>query len=359
MTEQEKNISRRKFLQRSAASVAAASSLQALSACAKDTVAKCAGTTACDSMPMRTLGKTGLKVSTLSFGGGSKFLKCQKWEAMLERAVELGINFFDSASEYQGSGYPGGGSLGSEGRFGRILPKYRDKVIICTKFSSRDVNEAAKEFEQSLKLMKTDYVDVLMTHGLDMTDKPAVFEKGLYSLMLKQKEQGTAKFIGFSSMDSSQRSKEIMLKFDIDVAMLAMNPTRYGDYAKVAMPAARRKNVGVVAMKVLRWLVGVDLGAEKLQEHTSFRKGRTSGTVTAKELVYYDLAQKGVGSCVIGQEKIEELEENVRLVKEFEANRKAKKVAVDYKELEERLACCAGPHVLGWARPDYYDGMDC
>ena len=354
MTEQEKNISRRKFLQRSAASVAAASSLQALSVYAKGAVSPPS-----DSMPMRTLGKTGLKVSTLSFGGGSKFLKCQKWEAMLERAVEMGINFFDTASEYQGSGYPGGGSLGSEGRFGRILPKYRDKVIICTKFSSRDVNEAAKEFEQSLKLMKTDYVDVLMTHGLDMTDKPAVFEKGLYSLMLKQKEQGTAKFIGFSSMDSSQRSKEIMLKFDIDVAMLAMNPTRYGDYAKVAMPAARRKNVGVVAMKLLRWLVGIDLGAQKLREHTSFRKGRTSGTVTAKELLYYDLAQKGVGSCVIAHEKISELEENVQLAKQFEAARKAEKVAVDYKELEERLACCAGPHVLGWARPDYYDGMDC
>lgn len=354
MTEQEKNISRRKFLQRSAASLAAASSLEALSAYAKETAQL-----SCDLMPMRTLGKTGLKVSTLSFGGGSKFLKCKRWEAMLERAVELGVNFFDTASEYGGAGYETSDALGSEERFGKILPKYRDKVIICTKFSSRDVNEAAKELEQSLKLLKTDYIDVLMTHGLDMSDEPAVFEKGLYSLMLKQKEQGTAKFIGFSSMDSSQRSKEIMLKFDIDVAMLAMNPTRYGDYAKVAMPAARRKNVGVVAMKLLRWLVGIDLGAKKLREHTSFRKGRTSGTVTAKELVYYDLAQKGVGSCVIGHEKIEELEENVRLVKEFEAARKAKKVAIDYKELEERLACCAGPHVLGWARPDYYDGMDC
>jgi aryl-alcohol dehydrogenase-like predicted oxidoreductase len=354
MTEQEKNISRRKFLQRSAASVAAASSLQALSAYAKETAHPL-----CDSMPMRTLGKTGLKVSTLSFGGGSKFLKCKNWEALLERSVELGVNFFDTASEYGGAGYETSDAAGSEERFGRILPKYRDKVIICTKFSSRDVNEAMKEFEESLKLMKTDYVDVLMLHSLDASDNLVAFEKGTYKMMLKQKEQGTAKFIGFSSMDSAPKSRLAMRRLDIDIAILGMNPTQYGDYVKVALPAARERNVGVVAMKVLRWLVGIDLGAKKLKEHNSFRKGRTSGTVTAKELVYYDLAQEGVASCVIGHEKISELEENVQLAKQFEADRKAKKVAVDYKELEERLACCAGPHVLGWARPDYYDGMDC
>ena len=354
MTEQEKNISRRKFLQRSAASVAAASSLQALSAYAKETAQP-----PCDSMPMRTLGKTGLKVSTLSFGGGSKFLKCKNWEALLERSVELGVNFFDTASEYKGTGYEGSDAFGSEERFGKILPKYRDKVIICTKFSSRDVNEAEKEFEESLKLMKTDYVDVLMIHSIDPSDNLVAFEKGTYKMLLKHKEQGTAKFIGFSSMDSAPKSRLAMLRLDIDVAILGMNPTQYGDYVKVALPAARERNVGVVAMKVMRWLVGINLNDKKFNDYPLFKKGRTSGTVTAKELVYYDLAQEGVASCVIGHEKISELEENVRLAKEFEADRKAKKVAVDYKELEERLACCAGPHVLGWARPDYYDGMDC
>jgi len=354
MTEQEKNISRRKFLQRSAASLAAASSLEALSVYAKETAQL-----SCDLMPMRTLGKTGLKVSTLSFGGGSKFLKCKNWEAMLERAVELGVNFFDTASEYKGAGYETSDAAGSEERFGRVLPKYRDKVIICTKFSSRDVNEAMKEFEESLKLMKTDYVDVLMIHSIDPSDNLVAFEKGTYKMLLKQKEQGTAKFIGFSSMDSAQKSRLAMLKLDIDIAILGINPTQYGEYVKVALPTARKRNVGVVAMKVMRWLVGIDLSAKKLRSYNSFRKGRTSGTVTAKELLYYDLAQKGVASCVVGHEKISELEENVQLAKDFEADRKAKKVAVDYKELEERLACCAGPHVLGWARPDYYDGMDC
>jgi len=353
MANDEKNISRRRFLQRSAAGLAAVSSAKALSAYAMASPPS-------DAMPMRTLGETGLKVSTLSFGGGSKFLKCEKWEQLLEQAVALGVNFFDTASEYQGSGYQGSASLGSEERYGKILPKYRSKVIICTKFSSRDVDEAAREFERSLKLLKTDYVDVLMTHALDMRDKPAAFENGLYKLMVKQKEQGTARFIGFSSMDSAEKSKQAMLDLDIDIAMLAMNPTKYGDYAKVALPAARKRNVGVIAMKVMRWLVGVKLTDKKLMNYPPSRKSTASGTVTAKELLYYDLARRGVASCVVAHEKLTEMEENIRLAKEFEAVKKArKKVAVDFNELEERLACCAGPHVLGWARPDYYDGMDC
>jgi predicted aldo/keto reductase-like oxidoreductase len=221
------------------------------------------------------------------------------------------------------------------------------------------VAEAEKEFENSLKRMKIDYVDVLMIHSIDPSDNLVAFEKGTYKMMLKQKEQGKAKFIGFSSMDSAPKSRLAMLNLDIDVAIVGMNPTQYGDYIKVAMPAAIKRNVGVVAMKVMRWLVGVNLNHEKFRDYPSFRKGRTTGTVTAKELLYYDLAQEGVASCVVGHEKISELEENVQLAKDFEAERKAKKVTVDYRELEERLACCAGPHVLGWARPDYYDGMDC
>lgn len=355
MANDEKNISRRKFLQQSAASLAAVSSAGSLSAYAAEPACPIK-----DAMPMRTLGKTGLKVSTLSFGGGSKFLKCEKWEELMERAIALGINFFDTASEYGGAGYQGSGALGSEERFGKILPKYRNKVIICTKFSSRDANEAAKEIEKSLKFLKTDYVDVLMAHGIDSRDDKAVFDNSLYKLLVKQKEQGTARFIGFSSMDSAERSKRAMLDLDIDVAILAMNPTQYGNYAKVALPAARRKNVGVVAMKVMRWLVGVNLTDKKLMDYPPSKKCTAKGTVTAKELLFYDLAQKGVASCVVGHEKMAELEENVRLAREFEAAKEAgKKVAVDFNELEERLACCAGPHVLGWARPDYYDGMDC
>lgn len=105
------------------------------------------------------------------------------------------------------------------------------------------------------------------------------------------------RFIGFSSMNSADRSKEIIERLHPDVALLAMNPTQYGRFAEIALPAARAKNVGVMAMKVVRNLVGVD------------------GT-TAEELMGYSLGQDGVSSAVVGH---------------------------------------AGPHTLPWARPDYRD----
>ena len=92
----ENRIDRRTFIKNSALGAAAISGAGSLAACTGKPKAVAA-------MPMRLLGKTGLKVSCLAFGGGSNFAKNKngEWEPMLERAVELGINYFDTASEYK------------------------------------------------------------------------------------------------------------------------------------------------------------------------------------------------------------------------------------------------------------------
>ena len=322
-------ISRRQFLQRSAAGVAVVSSAGVITSCSK----KNENVTNNQTMPMRPLGNTGLNVSILSFGGGSQFLKNKNgdWEPILERAIQAGINYFDTASSYKWKA-----DMSSEDRFGVFFPQYRDKVIISTKFDARNPDDAMKEFEASLKAMKIDYVDILMIHSIEPSEDLVAFEKGIYKQMLKVKEQGMAKFIGFSSMNSSQKSKELMEKVDVDACILAMNPTQYGDFAKVALPAAQQKNVGVIAMKAMRNIVGKD--------------------ATAKELLEYVWNQQGVASAVVGHYKMETLEENIRLALEFG---QAENTVVDKEELETRLAHLAGPHALCWARSDYYDGMMC
>lgn len=318
-----KVITRRGFIGRAATGVAAVPSLGALTA----SQSNAAGLTG--PMPMRTLGRTGLEVSILSFGGGSQFLKNKDgdWEPMLERAVELGINFFDSSSNYEW-----GAGMTSEERFGEILPQYRKEILICTKFDSRDPAEAMRELETSLKRMKTDYLDVLMIHSIEPSEDLVAIEKGVYSEMLRMKEEGVTRFIGFSSMDSAPRSRELIEKLDIDVAILAMNPTKYGNFAQVALPAARNKQVGTIAMKVIRDLLG-------------------NGT-TPRDLMEYVWTQKGVASAVIGHYGIDILEENILLAKNFGASEKA---AIDHSGLENRLAHLAGPHALCWARPEYRD----
>lgn len=326
MEENENKLTRRKFLRQTAAGVALVSA-GVLANCLKPEEEKSESF----AMPTRTLGKTGLQVSLLTFGGGSQFLKNKdgQWEPILERAIELGINLYDTASTYQWQA-----SMSSEERFGLILPKYREKIYISTKFESRDPAEAMKEFERSLKRMKTDYVDILFIHSIEPSDTVTDLEKGVYKELVRLKEQGAARYIGFSCMDSAERSRELLEKLDFDVVLLAMNPTKYGNFAEVALPAAAKKNVGVIAMKVMRNLVGKE--------------------ATAEELMHYALSQEKVASALIGHYRMQVLEENARLVKKI-ANMPTLSLA-QRKKLENKLAYLAGPHVLCWARPDYVDG---
>ncbi|RPJ53119.1 MAG: twin-arginine translocation signal domain-containing protein, partial [Acidobacteria bacterium] len=123
-------LSRRSFLQHSAVGLGAIGSLSASVAGA-------------ESMPKRVLGKTGLEVSILSFGGGSNFLKNKDgvWEAMIEKAIQEGITLFDTSA-----GYKFGSAVTSEERLGQILPKYRKSIILSTKIetTTRDVSEGMK-----------------------------------------------------------------------------------------------------------------------------------------------------------------------------------------------------------------------
>ncbi len=281
-------------------------------------------------IPTRPLGKTGLNVSLLAFGGGSQFLLAKDglWEPMLERAVASGINLFDTSSGYQWKS-----STTSEERFGAILPKYRKSIFVSTKFESRDPEKAKKEFERSLARLKMDYVDFLLIHSIEESEDIPTLEKGVYRTMLKLKDEKAARFIGFSSMDSASKSKELMEKLDVDVAILALNPTKYGDFAKVALPAARQKKVGVVAMKLMRDIV--EQGAKPA------------------EMLYYAWTQPGVAAAVVGHVKIEQLEANLNQARSFTPEKAS---AFDRGAIELSVAHLAGPHALCWARPGYRDG---
>jgi len=322
----EKNLTRRGFLIRSAAAVAGAALYGSLPSCSDST-----GPTPEPGISRRTLGKTKLRASILSFGGGSLFLAHPdgQWEAMLEQAVAGGINLFDTCSCYELAG-----TKPSEERFGEVLPRYRKNLAISTKFDARTYDGAAVEVERSLQRLKTDYVDILLMHNIKSTDDLAAIEQGSYRRLVEYKEQRIARFIGFSSMSSAAKSRELLENLDLDVVMLALNPTQYGDYAQTVLPIAREKGTGVIAMKVMSNLVG--------------------SSATARELLEYAWTLDGVSSAVIGQLGKDMLQENIALAVEFGENGPSS--MADRGVLETRLAPMAGPHTLCWARPDYHDG---
>lgn len=290
-------------------------------------------------VPKRLLGKTGLNVSILSFGGGSQFMKNPdgEWEKHLETAVKKGINLFDTAPNYQIVGAAGKNKLKSEERYARILSPYRSQIHYITKLDigsdgKRHADEVRKSVEGSLKSLNTDYIDVLLIHSINDKDSVGEIENGVYKEMVKLKDEGIIKHIGFSSMDSAEMSRGLLENLDFDIAMLAMNPTKYRNFAEIALPVAKRKNVGVTTIKVLRGLIGKD--------------------ATAEELLEYVWTENHVSSAMIGHYGLNVLKENIKLAINYG---KKNQLALDKDDLENRLASYAGPHALVWARPGYED----
>jgi hypothetical protein len=325
-----KSISRRKFIGDSVKGAAIVSASGALTSFSIYSGGEGKG-----KMPLRILGKTGLEVSVLAFGGGSQFQKNENgmWEKMLEEAVENGINLYDTSPNYSDFKMSKD-AVGPDERFARILSPVRDKVLISTKVETRNPKEVRKELEESLSRLNTDYIDILMVHSLNDQDNVDEIGKGIYKEMQEIKKAGIARFIGFSSMSSADRSREMLEKFEVDVALLAFNPTQYGRYAEIALPAARKQNTGVLGMKVMR-----DLAGE---------------LATPGELYNYALSLEGVSSIIVGHIGNKMLKENIHLAQEFE---RTEINPFDQQALEARLAPYAGPHQLCWARPGYTDGL--
>ena len=312
------DISRRRFLKGSAAGISALAAAPA----------SFAGDESGQQMPTRRLGKTDMDVSLLSFGGGSQFMRNPdgRWQPLLDRAIELGVNYFDTASRYGG-----GADLTSEERYGKILPQYRDEVYIGTKFYSRHPGKARREVERSLDRLQTDYVDILMFHSVEPHEDVDKVEEEIYPMMRDLKDQGMARHIGISSMNSAEKSRELMERMDFDIALLAITATRYGDFVDVALPAARENDVGVLAMKVMRNVVGKK--------------------ANPRELLDYAWNRDGVSTATVGHYGMDKLDMNARLARSYTPDRDD-----DPRALERRLAPLAGPHALTWARPGYRDG---
>ena len=154
-------MSRREFLERRA--IAGAAAALALPASVEAAPGK---------IPHRTLGRTGASVSILAMGCGSRFLMYSADEAsgVLEKALALGINYFDTAMDY--------GDGESERRVGQVIATRRKDVFVATKVPTRarTRDAALREVEASLKRLQTDHVDLLHLHSLGKEDDLAKIE---------------------------------------------------------------------------------------------------------------------------------------------------------------------------------------
>jgi hypothetical protein len=186
----------------------------------------------------RTLGRTGLKVTIVSFGA----MLTPEHEVM-EAAFDMGINYVDTARRYMGGR--------NEEIVGRALKGRRNKVYLATKTiaSSSSKKDMFSDVETSLSKLKTDYIDVIQLHNLSSKDR--AFNPETREALLELRKQGKVRFFGVTSHTNQAEILNALAddpaKF-FDVALVGYNFKSDSD-VKQAIARAAKSGIGIVAMK--------------------------------------------------------------------------------------------------------------
>jgi len=288
-----KEISRRQFLENVGMGAAASTSLFLLKDIADADPAK-------NALPSRTLGRTGAKVSILAFGCGSRFLMYKDEDsatAILNHAIDLGITYLDTAYAY--------GDGQSETRVGKVMATRRKDVWLATKIPDRTRDEFLRRLEASLKRLETDHVDLVHIHSLGQADDLEKIEAkdGALKGLMEAREQKMARFAGMTSHTNGEIMARAIERHDLDCVQMALNASRNGRFEELALPAANKKNLGIIAMKVT--------GQE-------FLVGEGAGKADMNSLLRYSMSLP-VTTAVVGMPKPEMLAHNVEIAKSFSA----------------------------------------
>ncbi len=286
-----KEVSRRKFLGSLALGGAAGASLPLLNTLATAATNK-------TTLPHRTLGKTGAKVSILAFGCGSRFLMYQDEDeavSVLNHAIDLGIDYLDTAYAY--------GDGKSETRVGKVMSTRRKEVWLATKIPDRTRDAFLSRLEGSLKRLQTDHVDLVHIHSVGHADDLAKIEApgGALKGLLEAKEQKMTRFIGMTSHTDGPVLAQAIERHPLDCVQMALNPSGNSQFEKTALVAANKKHLGIIAMKVY--------GQE-------FLVGSEAGKADAKTLLRFAMSLP-VSAVVAGMPKVEMLEQNVEVARTF------------------------------------------
>ena len=183
----------------------------------------------------RTLGHTGLRVTTVGFG-----CMITSDPSVIERAVDLGINYFDTARSYQHGN--------NERMVGAALGAKRKQVVLSTKTHAPDKAGMMQHLEQSLRELNTDYIDIWYLHG---RSSPADISDEHIEVQQSAKQQGKIRFAGISTHSGQPQLIPWMLeKKAFDVVLAAYNFTM-DPAMNQAVETAAKGGLGVVAMKVM------------------------------------------------------------------------------------------------------------
>ena len=274
-------------------------------------------------MPTRNLGRTGYKVGIFSLGGQAALEKANNFDTavpVVERALDLGVNYIDTSSIY------GGPERWSEQYVGKVMARRRNEAFLATKTKERTRDGSMRMIERSLQLLETDHVDLWQLHDIGtMYDVDQVFAKGgAMEALLDMQQQKVVRFLGITGHYRPDALIECIHRHDFDTILMAMNaadPHHYS-FNEALLPLAVEKEMGIIGMKIPgrgRILSSWNPPSIEQQKHSwegMAIQTSNPGTLNMREAMYYTLSRP-VSTVIIGCDSIAQLEENVQLARDF------------------------------------------
>ena len=249
-------------------------------------------------IPKRILGRTGQEVTILGLGGEGvlrTFGRDKEACALVNRALDLGVTYCESARAYSGS----------ESYYGKALGERRKDIFLTSKSHARDKAGALAHLHETLKNMRTDHLDLWQVH--DVREEGELAEifgpRGAIEAFIEAKQQGKTRFIGVTGHHDPSILRKCIERFDFDTVLMPVNPgePQYKSFLSGVLPLARERGMGIIGMKVY------------------FRgfASRLPGYAGMEPFLRFALSQP-VTNIVIGCDDIDQLEENAAFARAFE-----------------------------------------
>ena len=253
-------------------------------------------------MERRTLGRTGMEVTRLGYGAIKLPRVSEEVAAdLLNRAIDLGVNFIDTARGYGDS----------EAKVGQVMAKRRDEVYLASKVIRRSRKEAEEDVATSVKLLRTDHVDLYQIHDVSTREsyEQAVGPGGALEAVRAARDKSRVRFIGVSGHDLDILMEAVETGW-FDTVQASYNLANAAAAEKL-QPRAQALNMGVINMK--------PLAGGNLLKPMEWREDEDAPKydVTADAALRFAMTNPHVTVVIPGMQAMEEVEENVAIAERF------------------------------------------
>jgi len=283
-------------------------------------------------MPTRSFGKTGYKTGILSLGGQATLEiagREEESEKIIHRAIDLGINYIDTAAAY-GQGV-------SQRNIGRVMKTRRGEVFLATKTHDRTYDGSLRLLEESLKSLQTDHLDLWQLHNVQQqTQVDQIFsDTGAIRALEKARSEGIVKNLGITGHFEPLVLLEAVRRYPFDSILMALNAAdvHYLSFIKHLLPEALKLGMAIIGMKVTtRSRMLSTWAPPPLEEQNERLRTPKPGAITIREALMYNMSLP-VSTTIIGVDSMAQIEENVRIASEFSPLSPRQMEEIEFKTL--------------------------